>query len=167
MKKLILILAFLPSVILADWLDEIADSVAIENHLSDLDASKIIAKYLKEDRDKIASLEKQERHNQEEGLLPHVRSAGLKAELLAARTQLAYHEGVERYLHELSENKKDRDHFEANCKALYELNNELDEIHNEYEGKTAYADIARIGVKLAAKKTQIEAKKTIMKAIKF
>lgn len=167
MKKLCIVLALASASISADWVDDMVASVTENNGFIVDKATKIIKKYIEQDKSEIETIEKESQGTRRNGFWAALRGGTYQAQLIAAKASLKNHEAVEKFLKELPENKNDREELVRNCRELHELSKELVELQKQLEEAKAYSRKAHVGALIAAKAMHIQTKKTLMKTFKI
>ncbi len=164
MKKMLFFILLGVTTMNADWLDELV-KIAPTN-LSDVAVlTTVIDKYIAQDTQRIAKLEKTIQENEDSGFWATLRGGTLQAELATTKTQRGYHQKVAKYLKELPENKKERERLISNLQALQKNQEELAVLKESYAKADDLADKIKKGAQVAAKEVELNGRKTVIKGL--
>ncbi len=146
----------------ADWLDDLMNSVKPEG-LDPVAAAEILEKYIAQDTEQIAQLEKKSKENQDSGFWGTLRGGTFQAELATTKSQLSYHKKVAKALKELPENKKERERLIANLLAIKKNLDELEQLRAAYKDAADMGQKITIGAQIAAKEVEMNGRRAVVK----
>lgn len=163
-KKILFIVVTGVSIMKADWLDDLIGLVK-DNKLDIPASSEVLQKYIKQDQEDVASVEKKMKEDKESGFWATIRGGTFQAELAAAKTQLSYHQKVAKSLIELPENKKEREKLAHNLLSLKKAQEELEHLKQDYKKVSDTGEKIKIGAQIAAKEIQVNGLRSFIKGL--
>ncbi len=146
----------------ADWLDDLMNSVKPDAFDAEA-AAAILEKYIAQDAEAIAQLEKKSKENPDSGFWGTLRGGTFQAELATTKSQLSYHKKVAKALKELPENKKERERLIANLVAIKKNLEELEELRAAYKNAQDMGEKIKIGAQIAAKEVEMNGRRAVVK----
>lgn len=151
------------SSILADWIDDLAVQVSQEGQWK-TEYAQVLDKYISQDDEKIKQIEKKTDALKSD-IWSKLKYAAYYVELNSAKSEKKFHQKVAQVLSELHENKNNRERLVKNLISLNNNNLELEKLNNTLNESKETGDKIKINLQIAAKKTEIGAKKAFIRGL--
>lgn len=146
----------------ADWLDDLADIVAVKKEWNYAQASTLLKKYSNKAAEQILKF-KHELKKQESGFWGTMHSGAYRLQLSSARAEYKYYKHVARFINSLPDNKNHREKLLAQLLDLDKLAHELAELKQKFSSTQDTVQKIKVGATVGAKQAEISAKKAYIK----